>query len=276
MHANTAIGEGLHTHGFKHTQDNGLIAMYNLVQFNTKLALASFIDSSGRYYLANGPGFVLVPTPANHLVISQAKSLAASKNITFNKEIQASSFISASQKVVDLDRVSQLIYSMPSPLQHIDNPASARKQIHRRLEEALRSNTLTPEFVDRLTAFNATYGLSAASKNLIRRVDPSLDIRTPEKDIDNKGWDRFAQDFLGMVHSLLIKQGKFKEAKFALVQLQSKLSPQGEVKYAKAIEELYEQTHYNPHRDKDEELKPWQRSVSSSPNPFKGQKKKWL
>lgn len=250
--------------------------MFKLVEYNSLTASAAFLGSDGRYYTASGPSFILNPSTLSPEAIKKAKTLATEKNVAFGHETSASQFIKASQKVVDLNRSYQLINSLPEPLPHIDNPSSARAKIHRRLEETLRAGELSPAFMNQLLAFDAAFGLSTASKQLIKRAEPDFKFRSKEQDHSGKSWDDIAEDYLGMVHSLLIRQGKMKEAKFALLQLRKNLSPQGEKTFANAIEKLYGQTHPNPHRDRDEDIKPWQKGVSSKPNPFQGQKKKWL
>lgn len=247
--------------------------MYRLVEFSTIEAKAAFVNANGQYFVAVEPAFKLAPMTISPESLKKAQGIANSKNMAFDHETSASKFIKASQKVVDLDRSYQLIHSLPEPTPHIDNPVSARSKIHRRLEAILRSDEPSPSFLKLLSSFNAVFGLSDASKRLIERTSPELKLRPRS---DEEPWDNIAENYLGMVNSLLIQKGKLKEAKFALIQLQKNLSPKGEKKYGQAISKLFKETHPNPHRDQDEEVKPWQRSVGSKPNPFKGQKKKWL
>jgi hypothetical protein len=250
--------------------------MIYLVEYSTNKAAASFMGDDGQLYVTSGPDFSLAPKKVSEKALAKAKAVAEQKNVAFDKNEQASRFIKASQKTVDLEKAHQLIQSLPEPLPHIDKPESARSKIHRRVDEALRSDTLTPSFMGMLSAFNATFGLSSATKNLIKRAEPDRKLREQAKDTKTENWDDFAQDYLAMVNNLLIKRGKLKEAKFALLQLQNHLSPEAEKRFSKALDQMYQQTHPNPHRDRDEDIKPWQRQVSSRPNPFKGQKKKWL
>lgn len=260
-------------HTFYNNVDNGLIDMFKLVEFSTIEAKAAFINGNGQYFTSAEPTYELSPASISPEALKKAQGIAVSKNMAFDNEVSASNFIKASQKVVDIDRSYQLIQSLPEPTPHIENPASARTKIHRRLEATLRTEEPSPSFMKLLSSFNAVFGLSDASKRLIKRTSPELNLRPRA---DKEPWDSIAENYLGMVNSLLIQKGKLKEAKFALVQLRNNLSPQGEKKYGQSIAKLFKETHPNPHRDQEDDVKPWQRPIGSKPNPFKGQKKKWL